>query len=183
MSGRHQRLLAGLLWLAAAACGPGLTLAPVPTAAQSVCQDVDDCAQGGDNGWLQRCYGQAQTLQQQSVASGCGPLYDGYYGCQASSYSCQGATPIFVGCSSQRTALEACLNAASAGSACAAYQAKLAACPPPTGNSPPGSPIVTPCTVNLQCQAQCYLDSVANVCAPGLSELDAFSLCASSCPP
>jgi hypothetical protein len=182
-SGRQRHLLAGAWMLGLVCCGPGLTLTTAPTAAQTVCLDVDDCAQGGDNDWLQRCTAEAQTLAQQATASGCASAYNAYYGCADSHYTCQGATALFPGCDAQLSALEACLNAASAESACAAYAAKLASCPPPSGTSPPGSPVVTPCSLNSQCQAQCYLSTVANVCAPGLSELTAFSACANACPP
>ncbi|HXX30783.1 MAG TPA: hypothetical protein VEJ89_08695 [Myxococcaceae bacterium] len=183
MNARRRRLLWAACAASLAGCGPGLTLTTAPTAAQSVCMDVDDCSQGGDFDWLQSCEAQAQSLGQQATASGCGSLYDSYYACADSHYSCQGATALFPGCDAQRAALEACLNAASAQSACAEYDARLASCPPPTGTSPPGNPIPTPCSLNLQCQAHCYLSNVGNVCAPGLTELGAFSACAGSCPP
>jgi hypothetical protein len=183
MNGRQKNLAAGLLTLSALGCGPGLTLTTVPTDAESVCYSVDECTQSGSYLWLQSCEAEALTLQQQSSASGCGGLYNDYYSCADSNFNCQGITSLFPGCGAQLTALEACLNAASAESACALYVSKTASCPQGTGTSPPGSPIVTPCSLNLQCQAQCYLSNVSNVCNPGLTELDAFSQCANACPP
>ncbi len=183
MHGLQKPLLAALFTAAAVNCGPGLTLTTVPTAAQSVCYNVDECAQGGSYDWLQSCYASALTLQQQSTASGCGSLYNAYYSCANSNYSCQGITPLFPGCDSQSMSLEACLNAATAESACAKYDVALASCPADAGTQPPGSPIVSPCSLNLQCQAQCYLSNVSNVCNPGLTELGAFSACANACPP
>jgi hypothetical protein len=175
--------LSALLSVLAVACGPGLTLTTVPTDAESVCYNVDECAQAGSYSWLQSCNAEALTLQQQSDASGCGSLYDAYYSCANSNYTCQGITPSFPGCDTQLTSLEACLNAATAESACAQYTAKLASCPPESGTQPPGSPIVSPCSLSLQCQAQCYLSYVSNLCNPGLTELSAFSSCANACPP
>ena len=172
-----------LATLGALSCGPGLTLTTVPTDAESVCYSVDECAQGGDYGWLQSCNAEALLLQQQASASGCGSLYDGYYACANSNFNCEGITPLFPGCDAKLSALESCLNAATADSACAQYTAMLAACPPGSGESPTGSPIVMPCSLNLQCQAQCYISIVSDVCNPGLSELSAFSHCANACPP
>ena len=176
-------LVFSLLALSALGCGPGLTLTSVPTDAESVCYSVDECAQGGSYSWLQSCESEASTLQQQSSASGCGSLYSAYYSCANSNFNCQGTTPQFPGCDSALGALETCLNAASAESACGMYVAKTASCPDGTGTSPPGSPIVTPCSLNLQCQASCYLSNVSNVCNPGLTELNAFTQCADACPP
>jgi hypothetical protein len=183
MDDRQRKHTVALLSVLALSCGPGLTLTTVPTDAESVCYNVDECAQGGSYSWLQSCNAEALTLQQQSEASGCGSLYDGYYACANSNYNCQGITPLFPGCDKQLGSLEACLNAATAQSACAEYTAKLANCPPGSGTAPPGSPIVSPCSLNLQCQAQCYLSNVSNVCNPGLTELDAFANCANACPP
>ncbi len=183
MAARQKLLIAALLSGLALGCGPGLTLTTVPTDAESVCYNVDECAQAGSYSWLQSCTAEALTLQQQADASGCGSLYDGYYACANSNYTCQGITPSFPGCDAQLSALEACLNAATAQSACAEYTAKLAMCPPGSGTAPPGSPIVSPCSLNLQCQAQCYLSNVSNLCNPGLTELGAFSSCANACPP
>jgi hypothetical protein len=183
MDARHKALICALCSVLALGCGPGLTLTTVPTDAESVCYNVDECAQGGSYTWLQNCNAEALTLQQQSEASGCSSLYDGYYACANSNYTCQGITPLFPGCDEKLSALEACLNAATAQSACAQYTAKLANCPPGSGTAPPGSPIVSPCSLNLQCQAQCYLSNVSNACNPGLTELDAFSQCATACPP
>ena len=172
----------GLLLLVSA-CGPGLTLALPSSDAQKVCEAVDDCAQDGDYGWLTTCNANAQALEQQATASGCASVYDGYYSCANASYTCTGVTPTFPGCDTERAALESCLNAAPQQSACTAYEAELSNCPADAGSSSGSSPIITACTLNLQCQARCYLTSVSNGCAPSLGELDAFTACAQSCPP
>jgi hypothetical protein len=169
--------------LGAASCGPGLTITAPLTDAEWVCELVDECAQGGSNVWLQSCDAQALELQQQATLSGCAHPYGVYYACARSSFACQGITPLFPSCDEKRATLESCLAAATAQSACASYDAKLAACPGGSGRSPPGSPILAACSLNAQCQARCYLNSVANVCAPGLGELGAFSQCAQTCPP
>jgi hypothetical protein len=39
------------------------------------------------------------------------------------------------------------------------------------------------CTAARDCEARCYLDIVADVCAPQVNELDEFATCASACPP
>jgi hypothetical protein len=111
MDRRPRELLGALCGVLALSCGPGLTLTTVPTDAQSVCYNVDECAQGGSYNWLQSCEAEALTLQQQSDESGCGSLYSGYYACANSNYTCQGITPLFPGCDTQLSSLEACLNA------------------------------------------------------------------------
>ena len=182
LQAREQRWVFGLVLLVSA-CGPGLTLALPSSDSQKVCEAIDDCAQGGDYGWLTTCDANAQDLEQQATASGCTSVYNSYYSCANSSYTCTGVTPMFPGCDPQRAALEACLNAAPEQSACAAYEAELSNCPADAGSPPDANPIITACTLTLQCQARCYLTSVSNGCAPSLAELNAYTTCAQSCTP
>jgi hypothetical protein len=178
----RRSLQLGLL-LFLSACGPGFTLALPSSDAQKVCEGIDDCAQGGDYGWLTTCYANTQALSQQADGSGCTSVYNAYYACANANYTCTGATATFPGCDVQRASLESCLNAAPQQSACAAYQAELANCPADAGSSPGQNPIITACTLSAQCQARCYLTSVTNACSPSLADLSAYSACALSCPP
>lgn len=178
----HPMFSVGLLLLLPS-CGPGFTLALPSSDAQKVCEGVDDCAQGGDEGWLTTCYANVQALAQQADASGCTAAYNAYYSCANSAYTCTGATPTFPGCDQQRGGLEACLNAAPQQSACSVYETELANCPADAGSSAGPNPIITACTLRVQCQARCYIVTVSNACAPSLSDLDAYTACALSCPP
>lgn len=177
----RRRGLCGCLVMALAGwgCGPGNTVTTVTTPG-SVCESIDECAQGGSYTWLDGCQAQVHSLDQQAAASGCQSLYEAYFGCANSSFVCVGVTATFPGCDGPRNDLEACLNAAPTQSACAAYASQTAECSDAGLATPP--PIPAACTLNLQCQAQCYLSNVSNLCAPALTELSAFGQCAQSCP-
>jgi hypothetical protein len=61
-----------------------------------------------------------------------------------------------------------------------------AAPPPATGldaGADAGPEVPIACTAQRDCEARCYLDIVADVCAPQVNELDEFYTCASACPP
>jgi len=163
--------LAALL-LGSAGCG---------TASDSVCEDVGNCSQGGSSTWITSCQSAADAVEQ--AAPTCSQAFDEYFQCAEDHYVCNGATASFPGCDSQVGALEACLNAAQANSPCETLASETASCPGGSGSSPPGSPVPAACTLNEQCQAGCYLQEVSNPCAPGGSELNAFTQCAETCPP
>lgn len=157
---------------------------------ESVCEDVGNCAQGGDSEWIQRCTTEAQSLANESEKMGCRSLYDDYYSCASSNFTCQGATPRFPGCDARLAALNRCLASAEAKSACAALSAKTTACGASGPSNADGgleagtSPGVPPaCTANRDCEAQCFLQEVSNVCKPRIDELSSFVTCAESCPP
>jgi hypothetical protein len=61
------------------------------------------------------------------------------------------------------------------------------AAPPPVtaldAGADGGPEVPIACTAQRDCEARCYLDIVADVCAPQVNELDEFSTCASACPP
>jgi hypothetical protein len=173
MIARSSRLGALALCLGAAACG---------SHADNVCGDVDDCSQGGSYNWLQSCQAEAQELSDQANASGCGALFNAYYGCADSAYQCTGITSSFPGCDAQLASLQACLVASPSQSACVALSVKESTCPGDGGASAVG-PISTPCTLAEQCEAHCYLDQVANPCAPTPADLDALTQCTQACPP
>jgi hypothetical protein len=167
-SSRRAIVLAGLVALAG--CG---------SHQDNVCQDIGDCAKGGDNVWIEACQGEAKALRGEADAAGCAPLFDAYYACADASYTCQGATPEFPGCDDELAALDACLAAATAGTSCVALASAETAC----GGASPDAGVPPACTAARDCLAGCYLTAVANVCAPRVDELDAANVCGASCPP
>jgi hypothetical protein len=158
------------------------SIAGCPSHADNVCEDIGDCAQGGDYVFIQGCQAQAQALATEASASGCGAEYDGYYACADASYDCTGITPTFAGCGGKLSALQSCLARGAAKNACGTLDAALAACgggaDAGAGTSPtPGAP----CGIGGVCEAQCYLDSVPDVCAPMPADLGSYTQCASQC--
>ena len=150
--------------------------------ADSVCEDIGDCAQGGAYEFITACQTQAQTLATQASASGCAAQYNDYNACANNNFTCTGITPSFPGCQASLSSLEACLAAGEAKNACGMLDTALAACPgePDGGAGDAGVP-PAPCTDGGVCEAQCYLDSLDDVCTPTPAGLDAFSQCASQC--
>ena len=131
---------------------------------------------------IQACQSQAAELATEASASGCGALYDSYYACADANYDCTGITPTFIGCGSALAALEGCLAKGAAKNACGMLAAALAACGGDAGaDAGPGATPAPPCTSGGVCEAQCYLDSVPDVCTPEPAQLGAFSQCASQC--
>ena len=61
------------------------------------------------------------------------------------------------------------------------------AAPPPSAGpdagGDAGAEVPIACTAQRDCEARCYLDIVADVCAPQVDELDEFYTCASACTP
>ncbi|HTT69795.1 MAG TPA: hypothetical protein VMG32_01125 [Anaeromyxobacteraceae bacterium] len=157
-----------------------LALLGCGSASDSACEDVGDCSQGGSASWIQSCQSAADAIDQASPA--CAQPFDRYFQCADDHYVCHGATASFPGCDAQLGQLASCLNGADAQSPCERLAVRTASCPGGSGSAPPGSPVPTACTLALQCQASCYLENVSNVCAPGLSELGAYTQCALSCP-
>jgi hypothetical protein len=145
----------------------------------NVCQNIGDCAQGGNTDWIDTCQANAEALGSEAADAGCGPAFDQYYGCADSNYSCQGATATFPGCDQDLAALDACIAAATAGTSCVALQAAEAAC---TTVAPASGPPMA-CTSLRDCQARCYLGNVASACAPQIDELQNVISCADACPP
>jgi hypothetical protein len=144
-----------------------------------VCQDIGDCAQGGDNTWITTCQSNANKLATEAGQVGCTSTFNAYYACADSSYSCQGATATFPGCDQDLAALDACIAAATAATYCVALQTAEAACTtPPASGGPPAA-----CTAARDCQAACYLSDVADRCAPQVDELPNVVACSSACPP
>ena len=159
------------LALAALAAG----VAGCSSHAETVCQDIGDCSQGGDSVWIASCQAEAKSLSAEANEAGCGSAYDAYYACADDSYTCQGATALFPGCDGKLAALDTCLALASATAACGGVGAD--------GGAGPDAGVPPTCTAARDCLAACYLKSVANVCAPDVAELDAANACNASCPP
>lgn len=154
-----------------------------------VCQDIGDCSQGGSSYWITSCQTEAKALQDEATGAGCGRNFDAFFTCADSNYSCQGATAQFPGCADALSALDACLAATTANTSCVRLQAAEANCAavgPDAGTATgtgTGTGTPTACTAARDCVAQCYLASVADVCAPRVDELQNVSVCAASCPP
>ena len=156
--------------LAALACG-------CASHEDSVCDDIGDCAFGGDTTWVQNCKAEAKTLRAEVASYGCDGLFDEYYACADNTFQCQGATPTFS-CSAGLTALDGCIHDNERSTACTALAQQQATCTTPA--TPSGPPPA--CTLARDCEAQCLLTNAANVCAPGLDELDTVRACTSACP-
>ena len=152
---------------------------------ENVCQDVGDCAHGGNTDFIAMCKAEANALQTEAQAAGCGADLGAYYDCADSNFSCQGATPLFPGCDAKLTALDDCLAAATAATSCAELAAAETACGGQQADAGAAADAGPPpaCTAARDCQARCYLDQVGNVCGPRADEIEAVTACASSCPP
>ena len=175
----HSARFAFLTYLAA---GLGLAGAACNSHPDNVCQNVGDCSYGGNDDFITACQDEAKALRSEASGNGCGPAFDAYYACADSNYSCRGSTAVFPGCDRDLAALDSCLAAATMSTACAALTAAQIACggsaAPDAGAGPPPA-----CTAARDCQARCFLDTVGNVCAPRVDELEAVTTCALSCPP
>jgi hypothetical protein len=149
--------------------------------ADSVCQDIGDCSQGGSSVWIASCQAEAKALQGEANSAACGADFDTYFSCADSNYSCHGATAVFPGCAEHLTALDACLAAATANTSCARLATMEASCAAaPDAGTGPGTPPA--CTAARDCQAACYLTNVVDVCAPRVDEIQSVTTCASTCP-
>jgi hypothetical protein len=161
-----------------------LTLALLSACASDidgVCENVGACAQGGSNDWIQSCMDDAADLETEAAQIGCGAALDEYYGCASSAFDCRGATPIIRGCEARRAALDDCFDRAEQSTSCAELERKTRACAQSSSTS--SSAVRPPCTATADCEARCFLDRTSDPCAPTVKELDAFTACASTCPP
>jgi hypothetical protein len=167
-----------LLCLAGAACSSNQ---------DDVCENVGACAQGGSSDWIASCKDEAKRLRDEASTNGCLGLFDAYYDCAASSFTCKGITASFPGCETPRAPLETCLGAAEAKTSCKELTAKTTACAAASADAGPADGgtlgLAPACTVSRDCQARCYLDHVINPCAPLLDELSGVAACSNSCPP
>lgn len=174
---KNLRLASALLVL--------VTLAVVISACNSnaddVCENVGACSQGGSSDWITSCQDEAKSLRAAAGASGCGGLFDSYYRCANDNFDCVGATSMFPGCDGDRMALDACLANAAANNACGELARKTGPCATADASTAPAP--APACTTNRECAARCYLDGVADVCAPRPDELAAVGSCVGTCPP
>jgi hypothetical protein len=159
--------------------------------ADSVCDDIGNCSQNGDDDWITSCQAQAKTLSEEAQASGCGAAYDRYFSCAVDAYDCQGNKSMFAGCESQLALLESCLERGQAGNACGELHTRTRACAAADGGAGSdagtsleagaGNALIEPCAMASVCAARCYLDNVPNVCSPVPAELTSFAGCAQQC--
>jgi hypothetical protein len=151
--------------------------------ADDVCQDIADCALGGDSEWIQSCKDESKLLADESDTSGCRGAYDDYFACAKDAFSCSGITPSFPGCEAKHAALDACIAAAQAKTACGELVDKQASCTgPDAGGAGAGNPVRPACSLARDCEARCFLDDVRNPCAPAVDELSKVASCTAACP-
>jgi hypothetical protein len=150
---------------------------------ENVCQDIGECAQGGSSDWIANCEMEAKALRAEAVYAACGPEFDVYFSCADSNYSCKGATALFPGCADHLTALDSCLARATANTSCVRLEMAEATCTTSRPDAGVGAGTPPACSAARDCQAKCYLASVADVCAPQIGEIQNVSACAASCPP
>jgi hypothetical protein len=148
--------------------------------ADTVCENVAACEQGGSSELVQSCQDEAKTLEQVARAGGCGGAFDDYYTCAESSFTCEGATASFPGCDDERLVLDDCLARTAASNACGELARKTAGCH--AADAGVVSAPAPACTAARECAARCYLDAVGDPCAPGAAELSASATCTASCP-
>jgi hypothetical protein len=149
--------------------------------ADTVCENVGDCEQGGDSEWIAACQDEAQKLSAEADALGCNKAFDAYYDCADAHYRCHGATATFPNCAEQRSALESCLSDSKGKNACDQLLERKAACETATSKDDALPPEA--CTLTRDCTARCYLDQVGDACTPSATELERAEACSTSCPP
>ena len=142
------------------------------------CHDVGNCSHGGSDAWVTACSDQADALADEAAAVGCQPQFEAYFSCAEDRFECTGNRSSFPGCEAKLDAYSACLATKESGTACVALENELAACDPGSGDD---DQVPSPCTASGDCSARCYLDALADVCAPTAAELSAFADCASHC--
>jgi len=155
-----------------------LVLAGCDSDSDTTCRDVGNCTHGGSDAWITACQEQADALADEAETIGCQAEYDAYFTCTEDRFECTGNKSGFPGCEAKLDAYSACLASKEAGTACVALETKLAACDDASDAS---DAFPSPCTASGECSARCYLDSLADLCAPTGAELSAFADCASHC--
>jgi hypothetical protein len=160
-----------------------LILAACSSNEDQYCENIGDCAQGGSFMWIQACQANVGAARDEAERTSCKPAFDAYYACASSRYACKGNTPTFPNCEQPWQALNACIaNAQSQPDSGATFCAQLSALQAAGGCVSPDAGIQQACNAGRDCEAQCFVTSVGNVCAPDLNGLDAYTQCASSCP-
>ena len=174
---KHALPKSGLVALA-------ITLAIVAcsTKADSVCENVGDCEQGGSSEWIKACQENARQLLAASQTVSCDGFFYVYYRCADDNYTCTGATASFPGCEAKRGNLDDCLAREQTKTACGELERRTTACATDAGRELPTLP-AGGCTTTRECAAHCYLDHVTDPCAPRPDELTATSGCVATCPP
>ena len=163
-----MRTLAALL-LACAGCS---------SAAEPLCQSVSDCTTRTEEE-TSACEAQAKELSTEAARSGCATALDAWFSCAADRFGCRGVTPVSPGCEPARAAAADCLADVAASNACGELARSLSAC---QRSSPDAGALPPTCEEGGVCAARCWLDAVADRCAPLPAELAAVVRCAKLCP-
>jgi hypothetical protein len=159
-----------------------LLLSGCESTAHRVCADVTNCSHGGSDDYVTACRDEADDLAHEATRSGCDAAYEAYFSCADEHFECTGNKSTFPGCDAAAAAFDRCIDAGRASNACGELETRLATCPGESAAAgTAGAPALEPCTANGVCSAQCYLDSLADVCAPAPAELAAFADCAAHC--
>ena len=159
-----------------------LMLGGCESTAHRVCSDVTNCSHGGSDDYVTACRDEADDLAHEATRSGCSAAYDAYFSCADEHFECTGNKSTFPGCDAAAAVFDRCIDAGRASNACGELERRLAACPGESaGTRSADEPSLEPCTANGVCSSQCYLDSLADVCAPAPAELAAFADCAAHC--
>jgi hypothetical protein len=170
-------------WFAGVALA-AFVLAGCDSDADRACTHVGNCSHGGSDDWITACQDQNDELTDEAQVVGCRHELDAYFECASDNFRCEGNQSSFPPCTPRLDAYSACLAAHASGTACFELESALAKC---DGASPPSTEdgdvngVVEPCTASGDCSAHCYLENLANVCAPEANELAAFANCASHC--
>jgi hypothetical protein len=150
--------------------------------AHRVCSDVTNCSHGGSDDEVTACRERADELAHVATRSGCDAAYDAYFSCASEHFECTGNASTFPGCDGAAAAFDRCIEAGRASNACGELDTRVASCPDDSaGEATNAESSLEPCTASGVCSAQCYLDSVHDVCAPAPAELAAFADCAAHC--
>jgi len=150
-----------------------LLLAGCGSDAQTYCENVGDCSNKGSSDWIAACNDETSALDTEAENAGCATQFDAYFSCTRQSFTCDGITSDFPGC--DRSALDACIANAQSSTSCAELAKATSAC----GATDAGA---TSCDATRDCNARCYLQNVANPCAPTPAEIEAVTACGASCP-
>ena len=156
-----------------------LLVAACSSDSDKTCQNVGNCSHGGSDDWVTHCQQHNDALGDEAQAIGCRTAFEAYFECADDHFECTGNQSSFPGCEAKLETYSNCLAAHEAGTACAALERETQACDTADAGDDDEGP--TPCTASGDCSAHCYLDALANVCAPTPAELAAFADCASHC--
>jgi hypothetical protein len=169
--------------------GAATCLVACESHADVVCENIAACTNGGDHDVIKRCQDEAKQLKAEANQTGCAHQFADYYSCADDHYTCHGNTASFPSCNKSSKALSDCLAKKESNTACGELTTRRASCVPAADSgtsdddNDAGPALPEACNLNRQCQARCYLDATANICAPTITELTNITDCTSACPP